>query len=91
MSEAQVLGLETVVQMGRIREKEQRRKGREVDAAEKPQVGVAKEPAGGPEAMDTLASLLRANPVTETTTTPSPENTEETQSGVTKEDGEYSG
>ncbi|KAF8599376.1 hypothetical protein BDV93DRAFT_546945 [Ceratobasidium sp. AG-I] len=52
MSEAEVLGLETIVHLGRIREKEQRRRGKEVDAAEELK-NEPKAQADGPEVIET--------------------------------------
>ncbi|KAF8599384.1 hypothetical protein BDV93DRAFT_546949 [Ceratobasidium sp. AG-I] len=66
--EAEVLGLKTVVHMGRIREQEQRRRGKEVDAmGELKGSGITQGQAGEPEAMYAPITPAKAASIAPTT------------------------
>ncbi|KAF8599379.1 hypothetical protein BDV93DRAFT_560462 [Ceratobasidium sp. AG-I] len=59
MSEAGVLGLEAVVHVAKIREKEQRRRGKEIDAAEELANKVAKDQSDGSGALNVSATPVK--------------------------------
>lgn len=74
--------------MGRIREKEQRRRGKEVDAAEEPRVGTIDGQADGTGVIDAAAALAKAEPATSTTTSIALDNKKEEELRVAEEAGE---
>lgn len=90
MAEAGVLGLEAVVHLGRIREKEQRRRGREVDAVEDLRGRVGEERADDPGMPHAPATPVKPEPTAPTTASPNSDKAQGTQAGVTQGDVETS-
>ncbi|KAF8596257.1 hypothetical protein BDV93DRAFT_548447 [Ceratobasidium sp. AG-I] len=86
MSEAEVLGPEVVVHVAKIREKEQWRRGRNVDAAEELKVGTADGHADSPGSINVPATPGNADSAAPTTLSSDPDKTEEPEP-ETKEKG----
>ncbi|KAF8593197.1 hypothetical protein BDV93DRAFT_566806 [Ceratobasidium sp. AG-I] len=88
MSEAGVLGLEAVVHVAKIREKEQRRRGRDVDAAEELKVGTADGHANSPGSINVPATPGNADPMAPTTLSSDPDKAEEPEADTKEKDAE---
>lgn len=88
MSDAEVLGLQAVVHVGRIREKEQRRRGKEVDARGETKHEVVEKQADKPSAIDAAITLVKVG----STGLPNPDKVKMTkgEGEEAHKDGRYS-
>ncbi|KAF8596260.1 hypothetical protein BDV93DRAFT_563547 [Ceratobasidium sp. AG-I] len=79
MSEAGILGLEAVVHVAKIREKEQRKRGKEVDAAEEIKGQEPDDQVGVSGTINALETLAKSNLTNSTISTPKPDKDKESE------------
>lgn len=87
MSEARVLGLETMVHVARIREKVQRRKGRYIDGVAGLANGVAKDESGHSGLVNAPALLKNSNSAAPATPSSNLDNAKGAEAEMTEKYG----